>query len=62
MTAKELKKRENLIKRLHKKLTKQSKPAMDGYVLVQPEDNDVQEELERLGGFQSERIYNEQSI
>ena len=62
MTDKELKKRENLINRLHKKLTNQSKPATDGFVLVQPEDNDVQEELERLGGFQSERIYNEQSI
>ena len=62
MTDKELKKRENLIKRLHKKLTKQSKPATDGYVLVQPEDNDVQEELERLGGFQSERAYNEQNF
>ena len=58
MTAKELKKRENLIKRIHKKLTKQSKPATDGYVLVQPEDNDVQEELERLSGYQAERNYN----
>ena len=62
MTDKELKKRENLIKRLHKKLTKQSTPATDGFVLVQPEDNDVQEELERLSGFQSERIYNEQTF
>ena len=62
MTAKELEKREKLIKRIHKKLTKQSKPATDGYVLVQPEDNDVQEELERLSGFQSERIYNEQTF
>ena len=62
MTAKELEKREKLIKRIHKKLTKQSAPATDGYVLVQPEDNDVQEELERLGGFQSERMYNEQTF
>mgnify|MGYP001157083404 FL=1 len=58
MTEKQLKKREATIRRIHNKLTKRSAPAEDGYALVEPENNDVQEELERLSGYQAERNYN----
>lgn len=58
MTEKQLKKREATIRRIHQKLMKRSAPAEDGYALVEPMSNDVQEELERLSGYQAERNYN----
>lgn len=62
MTEKQLKKREAMIRRIAKKLKKKSAPAEDGYVLVEPENNDVQEELERLSGYQAERVFNGQGF
>ncbi len=58
MTENQLKTREKLIRRLHKKLVKQSAPANDGYVLVEPVDRDINEELERLSAYQVERFNN----
>tara|TARA_R110002153_G_scaffold63253_1_gene169827 strand:+ start:3851 stop:4030 length:180 start_codon:yes stop_codon:yes gene_type:complete len=58
MTEKQLKKREATIRRIAKRLKKKSAPAEDGFALVEPEDNDVQEELERLSGYQAERSHN----
>ena len=62
MTEKQLKKREAMIRRIAKKLKKKSAPAEDGYVLVEPENNDVREELERLSGYQAERIFDGQGL
>ena len=62
MTEKQLKKREATIRRIVKKLKKKSAPAEDGYALVEPENNDVQEELERLNGYQAERIFDGQGL
>ena len=62
MTEKQLKKREAMIRRIAKKLKKKSAPAEDGYVLVEPENNDVQEELERLSGYQAERVFDGQGL
>jgi hypothetical protein len=45
-----------------KKLKKRSAPAEDGYALVEPENNDVREELERLSGYQAERIFDGQGL
>ena len=51
-----------MIRRIAKKLKKKSAPAEDGYVLVEPENNDVQEELERLSGYQAERVFDGQGF
>lgn len=51
MTETEIKKRDKMIRRVHAKLLRKSAPAEDGHVLVEPKEDDVQEELERLNGY-----------